>query len=144
MPKEKPDSDTPEVVVRPIFRRGSELDGVPEVQIVTPSGPKLLDVASGARPAVDLKDAPKVWLLSGPGGGGKTLAARWMVWRMGERGQSAMLTAVDPTNRSLASWFDNVNQPRDQRRSSHGALLARVLRVPDGAPAACRRGPGRG
>jgi hypothetical protein len=88
MPKEKPDTDTPEVVVRPIFRRGSELDGVPEVQIVSPSGPKLLDVASGARPAVDLKDAPKVWLLS--------------------------------------------------------ALLARVLRVPDGAPAACRRGPGRG
>jgi hypothetical protein len=124
MPKEKPDSDTPEVVVRPIFRRGSELDGVPEVQIVTPSGPKLLDVASGARPAVDLKDAPKVWLLSGPGGGGKTLAARWMVWRMGERGQSAMLTAVDPTNRSLASWFDNVNQPE----TNDGAHTARFLR----------------
>jgi hypothetical protein len=35
-----------------------------------------------------------------------------------------MLTAVDPTNRSLASWFDNVNQPE----TNDGAHTARFLR----------------
>ena len=47
-----------------------------------------------------------------------------MMWRMAERGQSAMLTALDPTNRSLATWFDNVHQPE----SNDGAHTARFLR----------------
>jgi hypothetical protein len=125
MPKEKTsDTESPEVVVQPIFRRGSELIGVPEIQMVSPPGLKLKETVSPTRPAVDLKAASKVWLLSGPGGGGKTLAARWMMWRMAERGQSAMLTALDPTNRSLATWFDNVHQPE----SNDGAHTARFLR----------------
>jgi hypothetical protein len=125
MPKEKAsDTESPEVVVRPIFRRGAELIGVPEIQMVSPPGLKLMETVSHTRPAVDLKAASKVWLLSGPGGGGKTLAARWMMWRMAERGQSAMLTALDPTNRSLATWFDNVHQPE----SNDGAHTARFLR----------------
>jgi hypothetical protein len=71
MPKEKAsDTVSPEVVVRPIFRPGSELIGVPEIQMVSPSGLKLMETVSPTRPAVDLKAASKVWLLSGPGGGG--------------------------------------------------------------------------
>jgi hypothetical protein len=66
MPKEKP-FDTPEVVVRPIFGCGAELDGVPEAPILSATRPKLMDVAPSSRPAVELKADSKVWLLSGPG-----------------------------------------------------------------------------
>ena len=138
MPKEKTsDTELPEVVVRPIFRPASKLIGVPYIQMVSPPGLKPMETVSPTRPAVDLEAALKVWLLSGPGGGGKTLAARWMMWRMGERGQSAMLTALDPTNRSLATWFDNVHQPRAMtaptRRGSCGSSsssLSRTLSTP--------------
>jgi hypothetical protein len=124
MARDKP-SDSPDaVVVRPIFRRGAELDGVPEATLVGATGPQRMAMAASTRPAVDLGAEAKVWLLSGPGGAGKTLAARWLVWRMTERGESAMLTALDPTNRSLASWFDDVHQPEN----NDGAHTARFLR----------------
>jgi hypothetical protein len=124
MAREKPSDSPDEVVVRPIFRRGSELDGVPEAALVGATGPQRTAMVASARPAVDLGAEATVWLLSGPGGAGKTLVARWLVWRMTDRGETAMLTALDPTNRSLASWFDEVHQPEN----NDGAHTARFLR----------------
>jgi hypothetical protein len=60
---------------------------------------------------IDLAGKPKVWLLIGRGGSGKTVLARWMGWRMTELGRAAMIAALDPTNRSLATWFAGVEQP---------------------------------
>ena len=60
---------------------------------------------------VDLTGKPKAWLLIGRGGSGKTVLARWLGWRMAELGRAAMIAALDPTNRSLATWFAGVEQP---------------------------------
>ena len=60
---------------------------------------------------IDLTGKPKVWLLIGRGGSGKTVLARWLGWRMTELGRAAMIAALDPTNRSLANWFAGVEQP---------------------------------
>jgi hypothetical protein len=67
--------------------------------------------ARPATAAMDLTDKPKAWLLIGRGGSGKTVLARWMGWRMTEMGRAAMIAALDPTNRSLATWFAGVEQP---------------------------------
>src|ERR1700752_2740560 len=45
---------------------------------------------------IDLTGKPKVWLLIGRGGSGKTVLARWMGWRMTELGRAAMIAALDP------------------------------------------------
>lgn len=111
-----------EAVVMPLFRRGSELDGVPEVAMVSPPGTTRSTAPTTVR--VDLTGKPKVWLLSGPGGAGKTAVARWLIWRMTERGGEALLAALDPANRTLASWFSQVNQPL----TNDGAHSARFLR----------------
>jgi Zeta toxin len=113
----------PDVVV-PMRRRPSMLDGVPEVEM--PLAPA--DVASvrpvSDGPAIDLSERPKVWFVCGPGGAGKTTYAKWLVARMMERGGEALLAALDPTNRSLASWFDGVEQP-PTRDSAHTARWLR-------------------
>ena len=74
--------------------------------------------------AVDLSGRAKLWFLIGPGGAGKTAIARWLFWRMTEQGRDAALAALDPTNRSLASWFAGVEQPP----TNDGAQTARWLR----------------
>jgi hypothetical protein len=74
--------------------------------------------------AVDLSGQAKLWFLIGPGGAGKTALARWLFWRMTEQGRDAVLAALDPTNRSLASWFAGVEQPP----TNDGAQTARWLR----------------
>lgn len=101
----------PEAVVVPLFRPGSDLENIREMP--------LAPLASASRPAqpaqpvatLDLSGQPPVWLISGPGGAGKTALARWLIWRAAERGNVTALAALDPTNRSLASWFGGVNQP---------------------------------
>jgi hypothetical protein len=106
-----------------LFRRESGLDDVPEV--VMPDLPVTHEESLWTNgPAVDLSDQPKLWCLSGAGATGKTTEARWLVWRMAEAKRSAGLVALDPGNRSLASWFENVEQPA----SRDGAHTARYLR----------------
>ena len=62
-------------------------------------------------------DWAKVWFLIGRGNSGKTAFARWMVHNMTEAGGSARLAAIDPGNRSLSTWFNNVH-----RRPPQGML----------------------
>jgi hypothetical protein len=74
--------------------------------------------------ALDLSSTPKVLFLIGPGGSGKTMLARWIADRMNERGGEAIIAALDPQNRSLASWYDGVATPE----TSDSASTARWLR----------------
>lgn len=99
--------DVPEVELGDSLDRESE----PESPFTTASVP------------VDMTGKSPVWFLIGPGGAGKTLEARWLNWRLSEHGRAASLVALDPANRSLTSWFDNVLQPP----SRDGTHIARWL-----------------
>jgi hypothetical protein len=114
----------PEAVVVPLFRRGAELEGVPEVEMVSLPRATVSSDLTTRKTDVDLTGLPKTWLLIGPGGAGKTALARWLIHRMIEQGREAVLAALDPANRSLASWFGNVEMPP----SKDGAHSARWLR----------------
>jgi hypothetical protein len=106
----KPD---PTATVVPLFRRGLTLDGVPEVPmaVVDQPGMRPMDNIATKVTNVDLSDWAKVWFLIGRGNSGKTAFARWLVHNMTEDGGSARLAAIDPGNRSLSTWFDNVLMP---------------------------------
>lgn len=97
--------------VIPMRGFGSGLAGVPEQSLARPPSFAASRQATGAVAKVDLRDKPKLWLLSGPGGAGKTALARWLVWRMQQAGREAALAALDPANRSLAEWFGDVMVP---------------------------------
>jgi hypothetical protein len=105
----KPD----ESVVVPIarFRRHSD-EAVPEIGAAPPP-PSYESVQLAAPgPAVDLSDKPKVWCLLSSNGGGKTTFARWLIHRVDEGGRERpLLAALDPGDRSLAGWFQDVEQP---------------------------------
>lgn len=66
-----------------------------------------------ASPAADLTGLSKVWMLIGPGGGGKTVLARWLGGELANRDMlgNTLLAALDPTNRTLTDFFENVMQP---------------------------------
>lgn len=109
--------------VIPFFGRGPDLEDEPEVTVrMALSQPPMLTVH--APNALDLTGKPKLWFLIGPGSAGKTFFARWLGWQMQEAGRSGLMAALDPQNRSLASWFDEVQQPT----GNDGAQSARWLR----------------
>ena len=115
----------PEPKVVPLFGRGPSLDDEPEV-FVRAMGVGSVPAAAKPRTvsAVDLSGKAKVLFLIGPGGTGKTKLARWIGWQMAESGRSVLLAALDPQNRSLATWFDGVESPS----STDGAQSSRWLR----------------
>ncbi len=116
----------PDAKVVPLFGRGPRLDDEPEVSVAS------MHAASAAVPvapvransALDLSGKPKALFLIGPGGTGKTTLARWIGWQMQQAGRSAFMAALDPQNRSLATWFEDVQTPP----TSDGAQSARWLR----------------
>jgi hypothetical protein len=110
--------------VVPLFRRPFVRDVVPEVPL-----PSMPGFGHGPREpiatsAVNLSDKPKIWFEVGSGGSGKTVFARAIAGRMYEGGRSAEIAALDPTNRSLATWFDNVWTP-ESRDGADKALWLR-------------------
>ncbi len=115
----KPETDV--VVPMSRFRRSAS-EVVPEIgEAPPPPAVDALTRAAPAKPAVDLSNRPKVWCLLSSNGGGKTTYARWLNFRAVERGSELpLLSALDPGNRSLASWFGNVEQPpnRDTRNTA--------------------------
>ena len=101
------------------FRRGAEV--VPEIGSAPP--PPQFDAARevAQHPAIDLTGKPKIWCLLSSNSGGKTTLARWLVHRRAEAGAEPMLlAALDPGNRSLATWYAGVEQPpnRDTRATA--------------------------
>ncbi|NHN89845.1 hypothetical protein [Acetobacter conturbans] len=114
--------------VSPIFaRRRNRWEEEPETDVSAMSAPPADNGAAlpvAKKSGIDLTDKPKAIFLIGPGGTGKTMVARWAGWKMAEAGRAAMLSALDPQNRSLATWFDGVQQPP----TTDGAQSARWLR----------------
>jgi hypothetical protein len=67
--------------------------------------------AAPAVSAVDLSGRPKVLMTIGAGSAGKTTLLRWITETILERNSQAIIAAVDPTNRSLTSYFAGVVEP---------------------------------
>jgi hypothetical protein len=70
--------------------------------------------------ALDLSGIPPTWLLIGGGRAGKTTFARWSADRAYANGRDLMLAAVDPAQRTLAGFFEGVEQP-DSSDPTHAA-----------------------
>jgi hypothetical protein len=118
----KRDEAVSEVV--PLRRVRRTLEGVPEVSF-SDGRAQVRAVEPERVAAVDLSDKQKVWLMLGDGGTGKTTEVRFLVGRMVEQGRGgALLAALDPGLRSLASWFSGVEEPP----SSEASQAARWLR----------------
>ena len=110
-------------VVVPLFQR-RVFEETPEISMGLP--PVAAAAAEDAQPLshIDLAGLAKAWLLIGAGGTGKTLLARWLAWRLEAEGRKALLVALDPQNRSLATWFSGVAQPE----TNDAAQTTRYLR----------------
>jgi hypothetical protein len=107
-----------------LFRRRPVEEDEQEVRISLPPTTDAGTARGPAKVGADLSGKPKVLFVIGPGGTGKTAEVRWIGWRMAQAGRAAILAALDPQNRSLATWFDGVEQPP----TSDGAQSARWLR----------------
>ena len=120
----QPDTTKPANIVS-LFKRRPVGEDEPETRIglASVSGLPTSDAAPVAS-GLDLTGKPRIWFMIGAGNSGKTVEVRWMVGRMAEQGREAILAALDPANRSLATWFDGVEQPPN----SDGAQTARWLR----------------
>jgi hypothetical protein len=68
-----------------------------------------------------------VWFLIGPNYSGKTTFARWAADRMFAAGRSAFLGALDPLNRTLVAFFEDVEQPSSADPSLTPAWLRSVV-----------------
>lgn len=97
--------------VVPLFRRGASYEGEEELAVGLPPSSSSQGTKPKTSAAADLGGKPPVWLLIGPGGSGKTTIARWLGWRASEVKSPVSLAALDPTNRTLAGFFDGVHQP---------------------------------
>jgi hypothetical protein len=80
-------------------------------------------------PIADLSRLSKVIGLIGPGGSGKTVVARWLCGELVDRGKQdrALLAALDPTNRSLAEFFNTVQTPPSSDPDETAAWLQNLL-----------------
>lgn len=105
------------------FRRGPQLDDETEVPLAGAMVAPSSDVAPLPPAPLDLTGKAKAWLLVGPNGSGKTALARWMGWKLAEADRTVLMAALDPQNRSLATWFEDVHQPE----TNDGAQTARWL-----------------
>lgn len=107
------------------FRRRPVAEGEPEIRMgLAPASSLGGPVEVAAKSSLDLTGKPKVWFMIGGGNSGKTVEVRYLIGRMQEQGRQAILAALDPANRSLATWFEGVEQPP----SSDGVQTARWLR----------------
>jgi hypothetical protein len=80
-------------------------------------------------PIADLSRLSKVIGLIGPGGAGKTVVARWICGELAEMGKQdrTLLAALDPTNRSLADFFDAVQTPPSSDAAETATWLQNLL-----------------
>lgn len=113
--------------VVPLFRDGSD-EEIPEIGVSYTAGLHAPDhLTTSALTPVDLAGRVPAWFFIGAGASGKTVEARWLAWRMAGLNRDAELVALDPANRSLASWFENVLQPPTRDGASTARWLIRLL-----------------
>jgi len=94
------------------FRRRVGLEDEPEIALASASVATTPATMEKLPPSpLDLTGQAKVWFLVGPNGSGKTALARWMGWKLSGSDRVALMAALDPQNRSLATWFQGVMQP---------------------------------
>ena len=79
----------------------------------------------------DLTGKRTAWCLIGRGRTGKTMFARWLHEKVSQAGAAAIIAALDPANRSLRRFFDDVAEPpstdTDETRDWLWALLQAAL-----------------
>jgi hypothetical protein len=95
-----------------LFGRARSIEGEREIPVgpAARSQPSAV-MAVPAGPAVDLGDGPKALFVMGPGRSGKTTLLRYIL-EQDRPGQPAPIAAaLDPQNRSLASFVNDVAQP---------------------------------
>lgn len=85
---------------------------------------------SAAASAVDLAKMARVWMLIGRGGSGKTLLARWLGGQIAQARSldQTVLAALDPTNRTLTQFFENVEQPGSQNTGEASDFLRKLVK----------------
>ncbi|MGI4944675.1 MAG: hypothetical protein ACRYHQ_29655 [Janthinobacterium lividum] len=121
----KPDAPALASNVISAFRRRPVAEGETEIRIgLAPTSTTGGPVEAAIKSSLDLTGKRKVWFMIGGGNSGKTVEARYLIGQMQEQGREAILAALDPANRSLATWFEEVEQPP----TSDGAQTARWLR----------------
>jgi hypothetical protein len=79
-------------------------------------GRSILPAAPAAPPVgsvPDLNGKPKILMAIGAGHSGKTTLLKWCVEQILERESTAKLVAIDPENRDLKNFFQNVYEPVD-------------------------------
>ncbi|MDT8355952.1 DEAD/DEAH box helicase family protein [Roseomonas mucosa] len=95
-----------------LFGRARSIEGEKEI----PVGPaaRSRDAAVAALPivpAVDLGDGPKALFVMGPGRSGKTTLLRYILEEARPGRPAPIAAALDPQNRSLATFVNDVAQP---------------------------------
>jgi hypothetical protein len=95
-----------------LFGRSRSFENETEI----PVGPaaRTVDQASNVLPAVtavDLGDGPKALFVMGPGRSGKTTLLRYIIEHTQPGQPAPIAAALDPQNRSLASFVNDVAQP---------------------------------
>ncbi len=94
-----------------LFGRPRSFEGEKEIP-VGPAG-RVRDEATAlpSVPAVDLGDGPKVLFVMGPGRSGKTTLLRYIMEQARPGKPAPIAAALDPQNRSLATFVNDVAQP---------------------------------
>jgi len=116
----------PRAPVIPLFRRVTE-DEEEEAVLASPPRPTSITTAFQGQ-AIDLEGRAPAWFLIGPNYSGKTTFARWVGWTSHEGGRYPLLAALDPTNRTLTLFFDNVAQPPSADATQTAAWLREMVR----------------
>lgn len=119
----------PKATVAAFFAAGAGLDGEDEVAVGLPPATVARPERPGASPkAVDLTDRAKAWFAIGPGRSGKTTLLRHLAERLAEGESEALFAALDPQNRSLTGFLDDVQEPPTNDAAAVAKWLERLLR----------------
>ncbi|WP_145145478.1 hypothetical protein [Roseomonas gilardii] len=94
------------------FGRTRSIESEREIPVGPATRPREDTVASlSTVPAVDLGEGPKALFVMGPGRSGKTTLLRYLLEKARPGQQAPIAAALDPQNRSLASFVNDVAQP---------------------------------
>lgn len=126
----KPATDSPAARGSIVSLFGREDEVFEQVPVGLPPLARKAVLARPAGKVPDLSTMARVWMLIGRGGLGKSLIARWLGGGMAERDMldKTLLAALDPTNRTLAQFFDGVQQPATGESEDAATFLRRLVK----------------